>query len=479
MSTESNPTTSHPRKHWSVWVAAVLILCGGGFLLSQHRTSGSSGGKGGKKGMSGPIPVSVTKVTKGNIGEYVNALGTVTPVYTVTVTSRVVGELTQVLYHEGQIVHKGDLLAVIDPRPYAAVLMQAQGQLSRDQALLKNALVDLNRYQQAYGQHAIPEQTLATQQATVEGNQGTVKLDEGNLAAAQVNVDYSRITSPIDGRVGLRQVDPGNIVPANGTTGIASITQLQPITVIFTMAEDYISEVVDELRKGHKLKVFAQDRSDQHELAQGTLLTLDNQVDTTTGTVRVRSTFANKHYELFPNEFVNARLLVKTLLGVNLIPTAAIQRNNEQAFVYVVDTQSNTVHSRNIKIATTDGDTAGVTGVAAGETLVTNGFDRLIDGAHVRIRTGPADESDENQPTDDGSEDATEAPSSPGNNTPSNGSGNNPSNNQSPANGSQTAAPRTGQPNESQSPQAQQGAANQEITGQQQQQNPSQQGKAK
>jgi membrane fusion protein, multidrug efflux system len=465
MSTESSPTASqsHPRKHWSVWVAAVLILTGGGFLLSQHRTSSSSGGKGGKKGLGGPIPVSVTKVTKGNIGEYVNALGTVTPVYTVTVTSRVVGELTQVLYHEGQIVHKGDLLAVIDPRPYAAVLMQAQGQLSRDQALLKNALVDLHRYQEAYGQHAIPEQTLATQQATVEGNEGTVKLDEGNLAAAQVNVDYARITSPIDGRVGLRLVDPGNIVQANGTTGIATITQLQPITVIFTMAEDYISDVVGELRKGHKLKVLAQDRSDQHELAQGTLLTLDNQVDTTTGTVRVRSTFTNKNYELFPNEFVNARLLVRTLMGVNLVPTAAIQRNNEQAFVYVVNTDNSTVQSRNIKVATTDGDTAAVTGIAPGETLVTNGFDRLINGAHVHIRTGAAGEStdeDENEPTDDNSDQATGAPSSPAANAPSN--------NQSPASASPTTSPSNGQPNQSQSPQAQQGAANQQISGQQQ-----------
>jgi multidrug efflux system membrane fusion protein len=252
--------------------------------------------------------------------------------------------------------------------------------------MLKNANVDLDRYKAAYEQHAIPEQTLATQQATVAQDEGTVKLDEGNLDAAQVNVDYARIVSPIDGRVGLRTVDPGNIVPANGTTGIATITQLQPITVIFTMAEDYIDQVATQMRAGHKLKVFALDRSDESRLAEGTVLTIDNQVDVTTGTVRVRASFANKDYKLFPNEFVNARLLVKTLDGVNIVPTGTIQRNNDQAFVYVVDTHKSTVQSRNVTIATTDGETAAVTGVNPGDTLVTDGFDRLTDGVKVRIR---------------------------------------------------------------------------------------------
>jgi multidrug efflux system membrane fusion protein len=420
-------TASAPRsrRRWFIWVAAILILCGGGgFLLSQRTTSsgssngtggGGGGGKRGKKGGGGPIPVAVAKVTKGNIGEYVNALGTVTPVYTVTITSRVVGQLTEVLYKEGQIVHKGDLLAVVDPRPYMALLTQAQGQLARDQAMLKNAYVDLNRYQAAFAQHAIPEQTLNTQQATLEGAKGTVKLDEGSLDAAQVNVDYTKITSPIDGRVGLRTVDPGNIVQANGTAGIATITQLQPITVIFTMAEDYISEVVAQLNHGQPLKVLALDRSNERQLAEGTLLTLDNQVDPTTGTVRVRANFANRKYELFPNEFVNARLLVKTLMGVNLMPTAAIQRNNEQAYVYLVDTSNNTVKSRNITVATINGDMAAVTGVVPGDTLVTDGFDRLIDGAHIRIRTSPNDETDQDDPTSSAAASPTQAPPSPAN----------------------------------------------------------------
>jgi multidrug efflux system membrane fusion protein len=320
------------------------------------------------------------------MGEYIEALGTVTPVYTVTVASRVVGQLTEVLYKEGQIVHKGDLLAIIDPRPYEAVYAQAQGQLQRDQAALENARVDLMRYKAAIEQHAIPEQQLATQVAAVHQDEGTVKLDEGNLAAAKVNVDYTRITSPIDGRVGLRTVDPGNIVPANGTTGIVTITQLQPITVIFTMAEDYISEVVAQMRAGHKLRVDALSRDDQSELAQGTVLTLDNQIDTSTGTVRVRATFPNKDNKLFPNEFVNAKLLVRTLMGVNIIPMAAIQRNNEISFVYVVNGATSTVQSRNINVATSDGINAAVTGVNPGETVVTDGFDKLQDGSKIAIR---------------------------------------------------------------------------------------------
>ena len=366
------------------------MLLGAGYLLSQRPASSQS--KSGKKGKGagGAIPVSVSPVKQGNIGVYVNALGTVTPVYSVTVTSRVTGELMNVYYHEGQMVHKGQLLAEIDPRPYQAVYLQAQGQLERDTAQLSNAKTDLERYSMAYAQHAIPEQTVATQQATVGQDQGTVKFDEGNLASAKVNLDYAKITAPIDGRVGLRTVDPGNIVPANGTTGLLTITQLQPITVIFNMAEDYISEVATQTRAGHKLQVDALDRDNSTDLARGTLLTLDNQIDTTTGTVRARATFPNRDFKLFPNEFVNARLLVRTLNNVNLIPTAAIQRNNDEAFVYVVNTTAKTVHSRDIKVATTDGDNAAVTGVNPGETLVTDGFDKLEEGSKIAIRKAPA-----------------------------------------------------------------------------------------
>lgn len=363
----------------------MLALAGAGFLMSQRAQKGNKSSGNAKGRGPASVPVGVSAVKKGNIGVYINALGTVTPVYTVTVTSRVAGELMSVHYREGQLVHKGELLAEIDSRPYQAVVTQAEGQLERDRAQLKNAHIDLDRYTMIYQQKAIPEQTLATQQATVEQNQGTVRVDQGNLDAAKVNLEYTRITAPISGRVGLRLVDPGNIVPANGTTGIVTITQLQPITVIFTMAEDYLSEVIHELQLGHKLKVVALDRSDQKELAEGTVLTIDNTIDPTTGTVKVRAAFVNKDGRLFPNEFVNARLLVKTLNGMNLIPTAAIQRNNDEAYVYVVGANS-AVQSHKITVATTDGTTAAVTGVAPGDRLVVDGFDRLQDGTKVAIR---------------------------------------------------------------------------------------------
>jgi len=334
------------------------------------------------------IPVSAGHAKLGDIDIFLDALGTVTPVYTVTVTSRVSGELTDVRYKEGQLVKKNDLLAVIDPRPYSALLVQAQGQLARDQALLKNARLDLGRYQNAYEQHAIPEQQLATQQALVEQDIGVVELDQGNLASAQVNVDYTQITSPIDGRVGLRSVDPGNIVSAEGTVGLATITQLQPITVIFNIAEDDLSRVAEQIALGRTLRVDALDRSQQHTLAEGSLITLDNQINLTTGTVRARATFPNLKNELFPNQFVNARLLVKTLTQVVLVPAAAIQRNSDAAFVYVTQPDS-TVKSRDVKIVATEGEVSAVTGVKPGEQLVTDGFDKLQDGSKIAIRQNP------------------------------------------------------------------------------------------
>jgi multidrug efflux system membrane fusion protein len=386
VSASTRPERRHLPKHWAIWAALLCMLFGAGFVLSQRSSSGPQGkGKKGKGGAGGPIPVSVAKVTKGNMNVYISSLGTVTSVYTVTLTSRVTGELTEIHFKEGQIVHKGELLAVIDPRPYLATYTQAQGQLERDQAMLQNAKIDLNRYQAAYQQHAIPEQQFATQQASVAQDAGTVKLDQGNLDAAKINVDYTQITSPINGRVGLRGIDLGNIVAANSTTGIVTITQLQPITVIFTMAEDYLDEVVQQMQHGNKLRVDARSRDDQTELAQGTVLAIDSQIDTTTGTVRVRATFANLNNVLFPNEFVNARLLLKTLMGVNIIPTAAVQRNNDVAFVYVINTDG-TVKAQNVTIATTDGMNAAVTGVVPGQTLVTDGFDKLQDGSKVAVR---------------------------------------------------------------------------------------------
>ncbi len=406
---DTPPSQGGKGRRWAISAAIVLTLLSATFLLSQRsQKAGSEGGKSGSKkgrGAGGAIPVGVASAQQGNMGVYINALGTVTPVYTVTVTSRVVGQLVSVHYREGQIVHKGDLLAEIDPRPYQAVVTQAEGQLVRDQALLKNAHLDLDRYKMIYAQKAIPEQTLATQQATVEQDEGVVRIDQGNLDAAKVNYEYTRITAPIDGRVGLRLIDPGNIVQANGTTGLLTITQLQPITVIFTVAEDYLNEIVSQIRMGHKLRVDALDRTDENQLAVGTVLTVDNAVDVTTGTVKVRASFANKDGRLFPNEFVNARLLVKTLNRVNLIPTAAIQRNNDTAYVYVVN-PNNTVQSRNINVAATNGNTAAATGVKPGEKLVIDGFDRLQDGVKVSIRPPSAAPEDLHNPQ--GNQTATE-----------------------------------------------------------------------
>ena len=388
MNPSGTNTTQRVRRNrrWAIVVAVLLTVLGATFLLSQRVQTNTPQGRAGKKKGGGAIPVGIASVGQGDIGVYLNALGTVTPVYSVTLTSRVTGQLMEVHYREGQIVHKGELLAVIDPRPYQAIVTQAEGQLARDRATLKNSYIDLDRYKLIYAQKAIPEQTLATQQAVTEQNEGTVKVDEGNFEAAKVNLEYTRITAPIEGRVGLRLVDPGNIVQANGTAGILTIAQLQPITVVFTIAEDYVSEVSSQLRDGRKLVVDALDRSNQSELAKGTVLTIDNAIDTTTGTVKVRASFGNKNYRLFPNEFVNARLLLKTLHKANLIPTAAIQRNNDLAFVYVVD-PSNAVKMRDIKIATTDGNIAAVTGVNPGERLVTDGFDRLQDGVKVVVRS--------------------------------------------------------------------------------------------
>jgi membrane fusion protein, multidrug efflux system len=390
------PSAARPpgRRTKTLWIVLAFLVAGAGFLrVTGGCAVRTQRARPVREAPTEAVPVSVAVAHRGNLPVYISSIGTVTSVYTVTVTSRVAGEVMEVYYKEGQIVKKGDPLALIDPRPYEAAFVQAQGQLARDKALLANSRIDLERYKLALAQRAVPEQTYATQQATVGQNEGTVTLDEGNLAAATVNLDYTRINAPISGRVGLRSVDPGNIVQANGTTGLLTIAQLQPITVIFTMAENYISEVEHEVRLGHSLKVAALDHQDQHLLDTGTLITLDNLVDTATGTVRGRASFANAHNQLFPNEFVNARLLVQTLHGATIIPTATIQRNGQQAFVYVVQTTAGTAELRNIKVVDITGDQAAVTGVKPGDTLVTDGFARLTNGAKVTIRPRAAPSS--------------------------------------------------------------------------------------
>jgi multidrug efflux system membrane fusion protein len=332
--------------------------------------------------------VSTATARKGDIKKYVERIANVIPFYTVQVKSRVDGQLMSVNYVEGQMVHAGDSLVEIDPRPYEAQLTQAEGQLARDQALLENAHVDLERYQTAYRSNAIPEQQLATQVATVHQYEGSVKLDQGQVDTAKLQITYSHITAPISGRVGLRLVDPGNIVHATDTNPLAVITQLQPITVTFSPEEDALPEIQKQLIQGQTLVVEAYDRDQGKKLATGTLLAMDNQIDSTTGTIKLRALFPNEDNSLVPNQFVNARLLVRTEHGATLVPTAAIQHNAQGAFVYVVQTNQ-TVAMRTVSegLADNDANVTAVEGLEPGEIIAADNFNRLQEGIKVTIRS--------------------------------------------------------------------------------------------
>ncbi len=369
-------------------IALLIAVIGGGTLVLSRPWRSTVGAQ-----VSVPAPPRIPVVTAAartrDVGVYLKGLGTVTPLNTVTVRSRVDGELIGVHFREGQIVHGGDLLAEIDPRPFQAQLTQFEGQLERDQALLDNARLDLKRFQDLVKTDAVPRQQLDTQVSLVHQLEGTVKNDQGQIDATKVQLVYCRITSPIAGRVGLRLVDAGNIVHATDTGGLVIITQLQPITVIFTIPEDSIPTVLEQLGRGVRLPVEAYDREQRKKLAEGALLTIDNEVDPTTGTVRLKAEFPNTDSRLFPSQFVNARLRIETRRGATVVPTAAIQQSPRGSFVYVVR-PDRTVGIRQVGVGVTDGDDVSIEqGLQVGEQVVVEGAERLRDGAAIALRNGP------------------------------------------------------------------------------------------
>lgn len=380
--------------------AIVLLLFGlvVFFVLRHGGQTSESSQVSGRHAMTGPVPVTTATAKTGSIGVYLEAIGTVTPVYTDSITAQVTGVITAVHYHEGQYVHKGDPLIDLDSRPYDAQLVQAQGALERDQNLLAEAQMDAGRYQQAWARNGIPRQTLEDQQKLVLQYQGTVKNDQGTVQYDQVQVAYCHIVSPISGRVGLRLVDPGNLVTANGTTTLVVITQIQPITVIFTLAEDSLDEVVDQMRQGSKLLVEAWDRTDQKQIAQGQLETMDNQIDPTTGTIKLRASFDNKNGVLFPNQFVNTRLRVKTLQNQILIPSSAVQHNGDTAFVYLI--QNDQAKMTTVTTGVSDSGMVAVEGIKAGDVVANSSFQKLQDGSKITISKIklPATSSEGNAP---------------------------------------------------------------------------------
>ncbi len=370
-----------------VWIVLLLVFGAAFWWVTHHHVEPTKAGGGRSRFGGGPVTLTTVTAQKGSLGVYIDSIGTVTPVYTASITSQATGPVIAVHYKEGQMVRKGDPLVDIDPRPYQATLLQAQGTLERDESVLAQARMDLERYRAAWAKDAIPKQTLDDQEKIVLQNEGTVKLDQGAVQLDQVQLGYCHITAPISGRVGLRLVDPGNVVQGTGGTTLAVITQVQPITVIFTVPEDYLGQVQPRMRKGAKLAVDAYDRGAQKKIATGALLTIDNQIDTTTGTVKGRASFDNKDSSLFPNEFVNTRLLVNTLQGATLIPTSAIQHNGAISFVYVIE--DDTAHMRTIQQGATDGNITEVTGIEPGDVLANSSFEKLQDKSKIVVSSKP------------------------------------------------------------------------------------------
>jgi multidrug efflux system membrane fusion protein len=378
-----------------VLVSLLVLLVVAGIVWWTRNQPAPEQPAGGRRGGGGaPMSIVPETVGKGDIGVNLNALGTVTSLATVTIRTQISGYLIKVVFKEGDEVKKGDLLAEIDPRPYEAALAQQRGQLARDEATLKGAQVDLARYQGLAAQNAVPHQTLDTQVALVATDQGTVEADRGLVKAAEVNLAYTKILSPLDGRVGLRQVDQGNYVTPGDANGLVVITQIQPISVLFTIPEDNLQAISKRLQVGATLPVTALNRSGSDTLAQGKLNTFDSQIDPTTGTIKLRAEFPNEPKTLYPNQFVNIRLLLDTHKDVVTMSTSGIQRGVPGTFVYLVQDDS-TVTVRPVKLGITDGNRVEVlSGVQPGDRIVIDGADKLREGAKVIVRS----EADANNP---------------------------------------------------------------------------------
>ena len=392
------PAASRTRR-WLVpaVIGLIVVLIAGGVYYRLHSQSAQgpaqAGGRrgaapGGMAGAGAPAtPVTAVEAKTGDLPVFLNGLGTVTPTRSVTVHSRVDGQLMKVHFKEGDIVKEGQLLAEIDPRAFQVQVTQMEGQLARDQALLKNAQLDLARYETLLKQDSIAAQTVDTQRALVKQYEGTVKSDEGQLGNARLQLNYASVIAPVSGLAGLRQVDPGNIIHASDTNGIVIINEVTPITVVYTIPEDNLSKVLKRSRDGETLPVEAFDRAGKVKLATGRLASIDNQIDTTTGTVKLKAEFANRDGLLFPNQFVNVKMLVDTLKGATLIPSAAVQRGTQGSFVYTVQPDQ-TVKLKTVKLGPTDGTNVAVeSGIAPGEKLVIDGMDKLRDGARVEVIT--------------------------------------------------------------------------------------------
>jgi multidrug efflux system membrane fusion protein len=371
-----------------VWLVILLVFAGLFVVVLRQKSAPQAAAQGGRRAMmGGTVSVMPATAKKGDVGVYQEAIGTVTPVYTSSVTSQVTGLIVAVHYTEGQLVHKGDPLVDIDPRQYEANVTQAQGTLDKDTHVLEQAKMDLDRYRTAWAKNAIAKQILDDQEKTVSQDEGTVKADQGQLQFDQVQLTYCHINAPFTGRVGLRLVDPGNLVQANSSTPLVVVTQEQPITVIFTIAEDYLGQIQGQLRHGGQLRVDAYDRTALTKIASGKLLTVDNQIDTTTGTVKLRAIFDNNNGALFPNQFVNTRLLVTTLHNMTVIPTSAIQHNGEASFVYLI--QNGTAVIRNVQPGQADGNLTAVGGINPGDVVVNSSFEKLQANAKVVIAKAP------------------------------------------------------------------------------------------